>query len=324
MLVRDYVPVAMGAVSENTRKGWATYSRRIVTAWGDREMASVLATEIEAEARLVQEQALRRAVSVSGTGAREGFISCCRAVWARAVADGVCPRNPAASVKKPPRRGAAGRRALNAEELGVVQGVLAASSDPDLAMVVFRLCLETGCRRSELLGLKVASLGQSAYGATVTIDDGAKLASRRSLPITNNLAAALKRLGVQRIGPSWESQPQERLLRNKRGQPISHRWLEQRAKEVRDFNPALGSTAEVFFTWHVLRHTAGSLVERVGGFATAQAFLGHSPTGGSATAVTLQYTKPSTEELRAVHTRIWDKPSQQSPAVDAHDWEILG
>ncbi|MEI6623300.1 MAG: site-specific integrase [Actinomycetes bacterium] len=314
MLVKDYVPLAMGAMAENTRKGWATYARRIVEVWGERDMSTVLSTEIEAEARQVQDKALRRAVSISGAGARDGFISCARAVWRRAVADGVCDSNPASKVKKPVRRAPAGRRALNPEELGVVQGVLANSKDPDLALVVFRLCLETGCRRNELLGLRVRDLARSAYGWTATLDTGAKLGSKRSLPITADLAAALSRLGEERIGPDWRKRPDERLLRNKRRQPITHRWLEDQSKKVRAFNPALGSTTEVFFTWHVLRHTAASLVERAGGFATAQAFLGHSPTGGSATAITLAYTKPSTEELRAVHTRIWDRPENWSPA----------
>lgn len=323
MLVRDYVPLAMGALSENTQKGWATYARRIVDVWGERDMGDVLATEMEGEGRKIQEQAVRRAVSVSGVGAREGFISCCRAVWSRAVADGICDKNPAASVKKPARRLPSGRRALNAEELGIVQGVLARGTDPDLGLVVFRLCLETGCRRNELLGLRVGSLGASAYGATITLDRGAKLASKRSLPITRNLSSALGRLASVRIGDDWASQPEAALMRNKRNQPITHRWLELRAKEVREFDPALGSTAEVFFTWHVLRHTAAALVERVGGFATAQAFLGHSPSGASATAVTLNYTKPSTEELRAVHTRIWDKPEERSPAGEAHDWDFM-
>lgn len=88
---------------------------------------------------------------------------------------------------------------------------------------MFRLCPETGCRRNELLGFRVRDLAKSAYGWTATLDIGAKLGSKRSLPIT-------------------------------------HRWLENQSKNVRAFNPALGSTTEVFFTGHVLRHTAASLV----------------------------------------------------------------
>lgn len=314
MLVKDYVPIAMGALAESTQRGWSTYARRVVSVWGERELSDVKPTHIEREARLVQDQALRRAVSASGTGAREGFISCCRAIWTRAVKDGECDTNPAKSVEKPGRRSPAGRRALNPEELGVVQDVLSRTSDPDLALVVFRLCLESGCRRNELLGLRVGNVAHSAYGWTVTLDLGAKRASKRSLPITSDLADALQRMAEERVGTDWAKHPEAPLLRNKRRQPITHRWLETTAKKVRDFDPALGSTTEVYFTWHVLRHTAASLVERAGGFAIAQAFLGHSPSGGSATAVTLAYTKPSTEELRAVHTRIWDRREEWSMA----------
>lgn len=315
MLVKDYVPKAMNSLAPSSRRGWSTYAARIVAEWGDLELSEVLPTDIETVARQVQEDAQRRAVSASGTGAEEGFISCCRAVWKRAIVDKKCTDNPAASVKKPGRRRPEGRRALNPEELGVVQGVLASSTDPDLGLIVFRLFLETGCRRNELLGLAVESLRHSAYGWTITLDRGAKNKSRRHLAVTAELAEALQRLAEERIGSEWRKQRNAPLLRNKRRQPITHRWLEGQAKRVRDFDPALGSPTEVFFTWHVLRHTAAALVERAGGFATAQAFLGHKATGSSATAVTLNYAWPSTEELRAVHTRIWDRPERWSPAA---------
>lgn len=319
--VGEYVPIVMSSLAESTQRGWATYARLVVETWGDRALDDVDSTDIEALARRVRADAQVRAVNAMGTGAEEGLISLCRAVWRRAVENGYATRNPAASVRKPTRREAQHRRALNREELGAVQSVLMRSPDPELALLIFRICLETGARRNELLGLKVRSLATSAYGPTLTLADGAKMSSRRSLPISTNLEEALHRVAAQRLGEGWEKKPEQPLLRTRRGQPVSRRYLENLAKRVREFNPAIGSQAEVFFTWHVLRHTAGTLVDQAGGFAAASFFLGHSTKNNGAAQTTLGYTKPSTERLRAIHTQIWDPPAKRSPAGQA-DWSV--
>lgn len=305
MRVKDYVPLAMGSMAPSTQRGWATYAREIVERWGERELEDVLSTEIATAAQQIQERAKRRAVSIEGAGARAGFISCCRAVWRRAITDRKCDHNPAAHVELPTRREVRSRRALNNDELARVQGILASGSDPDLALLVFRLCLETGCRRNELLGLHTQSLRLTEYGYTLGLRVGAKNDSGRDLPITDVLAHAIGQLAGTRIGKDWQVE-RVPLLRNKRGQAITHRWLENAAARIRREEPTLGDPAVVFFTWHVLRHTAATLMERAGGFAAAQYYLGHAASGGSATAVTLTYTKPSQEYLRRCMEAIWE------------------
>jgi integrase len=309
MKVAEYVPIAMASLSPNTRRGWTTYSKKIVTMWGERDLADVRTTEIAAAARAVREEALARATSTMGTGAQEGFVSCARAVWNRAVADGYCERNPATAVPKPARRPPQARRALTAAELKEVDGVLAKSGDPELALAVFRIFLETGARRDELLGLRVRDLSTSGHGPTLTLAVGTKKYSIRHQPITDDLAEQLHDMATKRIGEDLARRSNDQLLRNLRKQPITHRWLEYRSKKIREAVPALGSTAEVWFTWHLLRHTAGVMMERSGGFAVAQTFLGHSTKGSSATAVTLHYSRASTDELRRVHGRIWGPPT---------------
>ncbi|MFN8214251.1 MAG: site-specific integrase [Candidatus Nanopelagicales bacterium] len=317
MKVADYVDIAMGSLAPSTQRGWSTYARLIKTLWGDRELSDVHKTDVEKAARQVKDDAMRRAVSLEGVGAQRGFISCCRAVWSRAVDDQLCPVNPAALVKMPSRRRtASARRALNNEELVTVQTVLAQSSDPLLALLVFRICLETGARRNELLGLSTRSLTTSAYGPTIVIAKGAKNQSVRSLPITDTLAAHIGQMAEQRIGPDWQKQDVP-LLRNKRGQHITHRWLEYQAVKVRRYDPALGSTSELYFTWHLLRHTAATMIEHAGGLAAAQHFLGHVPSGGGATSVTLGYTKPSQEYLRKCLEAIWEP--DKAAARRAHE-----
>ena len=56
-------------------------------------------------------------------------------------------------------------------------------------------------------------------------------------------------------------------------------------------------------TAHVLRHTAITAVERVAGFAVAQAFAGHQP--GS---VTGTYTKADIHEVAAAVERLTGEP----------------
>lgn len=315
MLVSEYVPTAMNSMAASTQRGWSTYAREIVERWGSRELGEVRKTDIETAARQIQERAKRRAVSLEGMGAKAGFISCCRAIWARAVDDEHCTSNPALRVEMPPRkRTASNRRALNNDELARVQGILAASSDPDLALLAFRIFLETGARRNELLGLKTSRLEETVHGCTLTLREGTKRDSVRSLPITDVLATGIRDHAVARISPNWAEQ-KEPLLRNKRGQAITHRWLERNAALVRQKEPALGSTTEIYFTWHLLRHTAGTLIERAGGFAAAQHFLGHAPTGGSATAVTLSYTKPTQDYLRRCLEVIWEPQKAQARRV---------
>lgn len=307
MKVSDYVPIAMSSVSPNTRKGWTTYARRITELWGDLELDAVRKTDVEAASREVRENAVRRATSTMGTGASEGFISCARAIWNRAMDDGLATKNPASAVGKPARRAPQARRALTVEELRKVQGVLSSSRDPALALAVFRTFLETGARRRELLGVRVRDLATTAAGPTLTLEVGTKAHSMRHQPITAELAAALETLATTRVG-DVATRGQEPLLRNLRGEPIGHRWLEYNARRVREQVPELGTTTEVWYTWHLLRHTAAVMVERVGGFAAAQTFLGHSTKGASATAVTLHYSRASTDELRRIHARIWNPP----------------
>ena len=128
MLVSDYVPIAMDSMAASTQRGWSTYAREIVERWGSSQLDEVRKTDIEKAARQVQQRAKRRAVSLEGVGAKAGFISCCRAIWARAVDDDWCTSNPALKVAMPPRRRtASNRRALNNDELASVQAILAAS-----------------------------------------------------------------------------------------------------------------------------------------------------------------------------------------------------
>ena len=314
MKVKDYVPIAMGTVPKATQSSWKPYAAEIVRRWGEMDIDAVLFSQIDTAAGEVQErvvdQTRRKTNYAGGVGARSSFVQCCRMVWACAVRDKLCTENPAKAVEVPRRRKAPNRRALTNDELARTQFALAKTNDPDLALLVFRIFLETGARRNELLGLSTQSLISSDRGWSLAIDRGAKGGSRRIQPITDQLAAAIQVLALDRIGEGWQK-TRTPLLRSKRGVPITRRFLENRAAAVRKAEPDLGGQ-ELAFTWHLLRHTAATLVERVAGFATAAYFLGHATArGGSATATTLTYTEPSPEELRRAVEAIWEPEKAQ-------------
>lgn len=308
MLVKDYVPIAMGTLPAATQSSWKPYAREIVDRFGEQDMTAVVHSQLKTAAAEIQKrvaaQKKRKTNWAAGAGARTSFIQCARAIWACGIADKICESNPAASLEIGKKHRAHNRRALTNDELARTQFALANTNDPDLALLVFRIFLETGARRGELLGLSTQSLIHSDQGWSLVLDTGAKNRSMRVQPITDRLAEAIQVMALDRVGEDWR-QDTTPLLRSKRGIPITRRFLENRAAAVRKADPDLGG-AELAFTWHLLRHTAGTLVERVAGFATAAYFLGHSINSGSATAVTLTYTGASPEEVRRAVEAIWE------------------
>jgi integrase/recombinase XerC len=66
----------------------------------------------------------------------------------------------------------------------------------------------------------------------------------------------------------------DKVFRTRRGQPISRRRYNTLFDKVQ---AALLWSAWTPVTAHVLRHTAGTAVERIAGEAIAEAFLGHKP-----------------------------------------------
>lgn len=319
--VRRWVPEAMESFKPTTAKSWSTYARILVdglpetpdpddpqkmrkpiAGLGDRRMDAVTQQDLKKLAQAVRDRAVIRSVNRHGMSAYEGFVSCASAVWREAASQGMRVDNPAEGIKLPPRRRAVPRRALTSEEIQVIWGTLASkSADPELACLVFRLALETGFRRGELLGLRVS--GPDLMTETVATGTQAKMDSHRTQPVTAQLAAALEQLSETRHGA--KARPSAQLLVNRRGDPITRRWFENTAALVRRHNPELGNPRTVWFTWHLCRHTGATLVERQSGFLMAKLFLGHLMPDVPGRDPTEQYATPSPDDLRRVINRIW-------------------
>ncbi|MEV0271434.1 hypothetical protein AB0H43_21865 [Hamadaea sp. NPDC050747] len=128
--------------------------------WGHRRLDEIAATDVEALRHEAADGARSRRNSRSGRHAGEHVIAAARALFNRAVADGLIDPGacPAHQVFKP-RRLPNTRRALTADELAQVNHAARASGDDVvLDALLLRLHTETACRCGGALGLRLADL----------------------------------------------------------------------------------------------------------------------------------------------------------------------
>jgi hypothetical protein len=114
----EYLSQVIDAAGPGARRTYRPYWQRMATAWDGRPLDTIAASDIEALQREVAASARSRANSRSGRHAGEHVIAAARAVYNRAIADGLidATAGPAHRVVKP-RRLPNGRRALTVDEL---------------------------------------------------------------------------------------------------------------------------------------------------------------------------------------------------------------
>lgn len=288
-------------LKKNTARGWSTYLDKVSEEFKGRTYQSIGIDELRKLVNETQENALRRAVSKNGVGAAEGMVSVLRRVWASALTDKLVSSNIAKDLKYPRKSRAKERRALNEYELEQIWKVLATkTADPTLSLLVFRTALETGMRRAELLALEYQDL--KWYSGCINISRDTKNASIGDMPITQSLWDALMLFSDERYQDK-QKQNSRIFVYKKDLKPITRRWFENVAATIRREIPELGEKGELWFSWHLTRHTGGTLVERTGGFSLAMRFLRHNlNTLGVATTI---YTSATLEELRECLSLIW-------------------
>ena len=305
MTVDAWVPIVRAGLKESTARSWSTYLNRIAEEFEGRPLGSVMSPEIEGLREKVIREAMRRSVSRQGASAGEGLVAAARAVWARAVSSGLVDVNPASGVDKPKRSRARDRRAMTHVEIDELWNLLATHTrDPALSVLVLRLALESGMRRGEMLGLTYGSL-ELASGC-LRVSTGAKNYSTRQVPITDRLFRTLDAFVVDRAKVGSKPKKDTALLLNARGLPITRRWFEGTAARVRSDSLVFGEDGDLWFTWHLTRHTAGKMIERAAGYSVAQKFLGHEPNSLSGT--TVLYTQATVDEVRKAMAIVWDEP----------------
>jgi integrase len=286
--VAEYVPVVAAGYQPRTRRTYNSYWTLTTELLGDKALELVTVEDLLSVADEAARRARLRRVGSDGRASRESCVAAMRAVFTRAVKAGLVRSNPALLVDKP-RRLPNRRRALNPTELDELwEAVAATTRDPELDLLLLRFHLESGARRMGAINLRVRDLDESRQ--TIWLRE--KLGAEREQPISRSLLEAVCHIA----GSRGAVRPDDNALRT------LHRSGGRLASVSDRTYDRIFTRAQAHVSWaqrtpltaHVLRHTAITAVERVAGFAVAQAFAGHRP--GS---VTGTYTKAEIGEVAA-------------------------
>jgi site-specific recombinase XerD len=277
------------------RRAYGSYWARAVEHFGDRQLHELTASDIGAFTQHVISTARRRFNSRGGRYAGENAVRAMRVLYRMAVQDGWLRKqdDPAAKVALP-RRLRSTRRGLSRREIAdLYDAVRSGGNDPVLDCLLLRLHLETACRRSGALGLRVKDL-DTTYCRVLLREKGG---THRWQPITPTLAAALAEHAAQR----GSQRRTDTLLRYRDHRPLTSRRYDTLWRRVRDVLPwaeQLGISA------HWLRHTTLTWVEREFGYAVAHSYAGHHHDKGT----TLIYTRGRDREVAAALAWLTSEP----------------
>lgn len=211
---------------------------------------------------------------VGGKVGTNRWFAAIRASFEAAVRAGVIRENPARYVRKfpenPPRQ-----RTLTDEEMGRLRGAVEAL--PAIERGIFRLLIETGCRRSEALRMRWEDIDLEAGVWTLRTTKSGKVQSIPLAAVTLRWLAELPRTS------GWVFP--------------SPRRSDRPYAEVRDLWDKLKEEAKLpDVNIHDLRRTYGLNVAREAGILAASKLLRHSGIGITAKV----YAPLGVEELRAV------------------------
>lgn len=270
----EYLPKVIAAAGPGAARTYGTYWNRMAAAWGTRPLDTITASDIEALQRDIAANAVPRRNHRGGRYAGEHLIAAARAVYNRAIADGLldASSSPAHRIAKP-RRLPSTRRALTARELCEInQAARTSGNDVVLDALLLRLHTETACRRGGALALRLCDL-DSTSGLIRLREKGGTV---RWQPISLDLAARLAD-HARRRGAVL---PTDALLRYHNGQPLTSRRYDHLWKRLGDQLPWVAAQG---VSVHWLRHTTLTWVERRFGYGVARAYAGHTDKSGPAT-----------------------------------------
>jgi integrase len=293
--VAEYLPTVRAAAGPSRAKTYGPYWDRLAASTlAARPLAEIRTSDLLAWVTSVEQNALRRRNTRGGRSARENAISAARFLFRCAVDDGLITTNPALAVPKP-RRQPAPRRGLTNDEITELDAVTCSGgNDPALDTLLVRLHLETGCRRGGALGLTLADLGTRPQCVRLHEKGG----TVRHQPVSLTLLNAL----TEHAAARGATKPTDAVLRYYTGAPLTRRRYNTLTERWRKSLPWVAAEG---ISPHWLRHTAGTAVERLAGYAVAGAFLGHAPSGGATTST---YITASIGEVAAAVELLTGEP----------------
>ncbi|WIV53977.1 tyrosine-type recombinase/integrase [Amycolatopsis nalaikhensis] len=294
----DYLPHVIAAAGPGAHRTYGTYWNRMLSAWGSRRLDQIAASDIEAMQRDMTATARSRRNSRHGRHAGEHVIAAARAIYNRAIADGLITStaSPAHRVAKP-RRLPSTRRALTTQELDQINTAARTSgNDVILDALLLRLHTETACRRGGALGLRLADLDTTH--CLVRLEE--KGSTIRWQPTSPALTQAL----TEHAAARGATGPTDQLLRYRNGRPLTTRRYDHLWSRLGQQLPWVAAQG---ISIHWLRHTTLTWVERHFGYGIARAYAGHTDNTGPATTT---YIKA---DLEAVATALAAMTGQSHP-----------
>jgi integrase len=292
----DYLPRVIAAAGPGAKRTYGSYWTRMVASWGARPLDRISASDIEAMQHQMAATARSRRNSRHGRHAGEHVIAAARAIYHRAIADGLIEpgASPAHRVVKP-RRLPSTRRALTAHELDQINTAARVSgNDVVLDALLLRLHTETACRRGGALALRLADLDSD--NCLVQLRE--KGSTLRWQPISPTLAASLADHGACR----GAILPTDRLLRYRNGRVLTSRRYDHLWTRLGQLLPWVAAQG---ISTHWLRHTTLTWVERHYGYGVARAYAGHTDSTGPATTT---YIKADLQAVAAALSAMTGQP----------------
>ena len=205
------------AAGPGANRTYSSYWIRMAEAWGTQPLDQIAASDTEAMQHRMTATGRSRRNSRHGRHAGEHVIAAARAIYNRAIADGLIAANdsPAHRVAKP-RRLPSTRRAVTVHELDQINlAARTSGNDVVLDSLLLRLHTETACRRGGALALRVADLDTP----NCLIQLREKGSTVRWQPVSAALAASL----ADHAACRGAVLPTDRLLRYRNGCALTTR-----------------------------------------------------------------------------------------------------
>lgn len=304
--VAEFLPVVIAACTEKSLPTYAPHFRRLVGAYGDRQLTDIDVNDLvtlrdttiadAATAKLERAKRTGRQLrsyehDAHGRGAGENCVRACRFFFRIAVQGRKLHHNPAMDVAVP-KRLPAPERPLTATELEEVALIWCTTGDdPALDTMMFEFHRKTAARREGGLNLRLGDLDERRGAITLT----EKFGKTRELPYDTDGLHRLRRFASSRGATS----PSDHVFRSKRCRKISRKRYETIYDRV-DEHTTWTERLDVGVHW--IRHTTLDDVRTVADSRVAAAYAGHDDSSQGTIGL---YNKPTFEELAAAFEAIF-------------------
>jgi len=216
-----------------------------------------------------------------GQGAQEMCVTALSALFARLVREGVLSKNPADELPRGHRSTSKRRSLTDAELASLFQVVVSGGDDHELDLALTWAEFELGARRNGIVSLTIGQLDFETQ--MVTLHEKGNRQDQQ--PCSKELLAYLSEIALKRAGDicrpgSSIYNPNAKVLYYKDStptelHPITSRRFDTLHKRIQQSLPWANSMS---YSGHALRHTVGTIVERMAGYEVAKRMLRHAGT----------------------------------------------